>query len=98
MKFKLVKAFFMKRNFLALALFFFCLQGFSQINEGFKIDSARLISLKKMLPSLKDSSRVDALNDFANKTIFNAGGKAQKRIDTCLFYSSIAHKEAVKLN
>src|SRR5687767_13523317 len=87
----------MKKYFFAVLLSAFCIQAFSQINEAFKIDSVKLISLKKMLPLLKDSARVDMLNSIAIKTTFNAAGSPRVRIDSCLSYASKAYKEAVNL-
>ena len=75
-----------------------CLQAFCQNNDAFKTDSMRLDSLKKILPLAKGNARVDLLNSIATKTLFNAGGSPRKRVDTCLFYSSLAYKEARKLN
>jgi tetratricopeptide (TPR) repeat protein len=88
----------MKKYLLIAALISgFCLQAFCQSNDAFKIDSTRLDSLKKMLSLVKDNVRADLLNSIAIKTIYNAAGSPRNRIDTCLFYSSLAYKEAEKL-
>src|SRR5688500_20365984 len=85
----------MKKYFFAVLLSAFCIQAFSQINEAFKIDSVKLISLKKMLPLLKHSARVYMLNSIAIKTTFNAAGSLRVRIDSCLSYAYIDYKESV---
>jgi len=87
-----------KYIFIALLLSLFSSNGICQIIDAIKIDSTRLLNLKKTLPNLRDSAKVDLLNSIAIKSLFNAGGSAKARTDTCLFYSSIAHNEAVKLN
>ncbi|MBZ5857172.1 tetratricopeptide repeat-containing sensor histidine kinase [Flavihumibacter profundi] len=88
----------MKKIFLITVwLSCFILQGYSQVTNAFKTDSTRLDSLKRTLPAAKGSDRVDLMNSIAGKTLLNAGGSPRKRIDTCLFYSGIAYKEAEKL-
>ncbi len=85
----------MKKYFLiATLLSGFSIHTFCQNNNAFKIDSIRLDSLKKMLPLVKGNERVDLLNSIASKTLFNAHGSPKKRIDTSLFYSSMAYREA----
>jgi len=88
----------MKKYIFLIVLCGFCTHAFCQSSEAFKLDSIRLNNLKKNLSTLKDSARVDLLNSIAIKSIFNAAGSPRVRIDTCLYYASIAYKEAVKLN
>jgi tetratricopeptide (TPR) repeat protein len=88
----------MKKYILILTLLSgICMLALSQGNDAFKTDSVRLINLKKKLPSLKDSARVDLLNLIGLKTGYNAGGSPKDRVDTSLFYASKAYSEAVKL-
>ena len=49
--------------------------------------------LLQLLPSLKDSARVDCLNDLA--TIYEYMGKTKS--DSGYYYRSLAYKEATKL-
>ena len=56
-------------------------------NERFKIDS-----LKKLLPSLKDSGRIDCLNSLGDVYIVYKG------IDTAQYYTALAFTESKKIN
>ncbi len=87
------------KKYILTTLWLFCLsiQSYCQVTNAFKTDSIRLESLKKTLPSVKGSNRIDLLNSIAGQTLFNAAGSPRKRIDTVLFYSGIAYKEAEKL-
>ena len=88
----------MKKYILILTLLSgICMSALSQGNDAFKTDSVLLINLKKKLPSLKDSARVDLLNLIGLKTGYNAGGSPKNRVDTSLFYASKAYAEATKL-
>ena len=60
---------------------------------GFKTAvSQNTDSLKKVLPSLQDSSRVDCLNELVINFVF------RYKKDSAEYYSQLAFKEAEKLN
>src|ERR1700681_2830174 len=81
-------------------LFIICNAQHLQINR-LKIDS-----LKKGLPGLKDSARVDYLNELSDLYLsLNAGpdpdtisGAKQKNIQTAIYFDSLSHEEAIKIN
>ena len=81
----------MKFKWLMLLLFppFFCL---SQRNH---IDS-----LKKLLPSLKDSSRIDCLNKLSVEYYINALNEIYTNVqtDTAILFASQAHVEATRIS
>jgi tetratricopeptide (TPR) repeat protein len=89
----------MKKYLLTITLLFvFYSQTFSQYNEARRIDSLRLDSLKKNLPLLKDSARVDVLNEIAIRFgYFDRGGGFAHKDDSIRFYSSKAYEEASKI-
>src|SRR5438552_7711900 len=86
-----------KYFFVAVLLSGFCNQAFCQDNDALRIDSTRLDSLKRILPSLKDRARVDLMNLIGLQIGYNAGGSPQNRVDSSLFYASKAYTEAIKL-
>jgi len=76
----------------------YCLQSFSQLNEGTRIDSIRIDSLKKMLPFLKDSARVDLLNSISIRLQFcGPVGAFAHNDDSIRYYSSKAYEEATRI-
>lgn len=75
-----------------------CLQTFSQYGKARIIDSTRLDSLKRILPLVNDSSRVDLLNSIAMITgYFDQHGGFLHRNDSVLFYVSKAYNEANRI-
>jgi anti-sigma regulatory factor (Ser/Thr protein kinase) len=89
----------MKKYFL---FFFFLscfwLQSFSQPNAGTRIDSIRVDSLKKMLPLLRDSARVDLLNLISIRMQYSGPvGAFAHKDDSIRFYSSKAYEEATRI-
>ncbi len=86
----------MKKYFLIAALFScFYHQSFSQFSEARRIDSLRLDSVKRLLPFLKDSARVNALNTISSAfAYFSPDGGFKYKIDSMLQYASKAYNEA----
>ncbi|MBC7935873.1 MAG: histidine kinase [Rhizobacter sp.] len=73
----------------------FCLTGQAQqIAARFNIDS-----LKKIMPSLKDSNRIDCLNKLSIEYFINALAETYINVhtDTAAMYASQAYNEAVKI-
>ena len=91
----------MKKYFILFALIIGCFwdsfSQYTQTSEAFRTDSTRLDSLKKILPLSIGSGRVDLLNEISIKTPYNVNGNARDKIDTCIFYASLAYVEAIKL-
>ena len=72
---------------------------FSQLNSGRITDSLRIDSLKKVLPTLQDSSRINCLNAICDAyEYFSTPGPAKGRpIDSTYYYASKSNKEATRL-
>ena len=85
----------MRKYFLILVILInCCLQVLSQSNPASEIDSLTLDSLKKMLPLVKDSARVDLLNDISMRIGYS--GYTQRE-DSIRRYSLKAYEEAKKI-
>jgi hypothetical protein len=69
-------------------------QAFDQLNESLLIDSINLDSLKRTLPALKDSARVDIFNEIALRTGYISN---INRKDSVNYYRSIAYDEAQRI-
>jgi tetratricopeptide (TPR) repeat protein len=84
------------KKYLLLVLFLtcFCRLTFSQYNDALQIDSMRLDSVKRILPLLKDSAKVDMMNEIALRTGYGGYGH---RDDSVQYYSLEAYKEAERI-
>ena len=79
------------KKYCFVAAFLLCCQ-MTLLSQQFYRDSLRIDSLQKILPSLKDSARVDCLN-----LLSGDGYIAEKFLDTTFRYDSVANAEAIKL-
>ena len=88
----------MKKYFLIAALLFgCCFQALTQYREGYRIDSIKLDSLKKMLPLLKDSAKVNCLNLLATESNYSYAYTDEAKMDSINYYATEANKEATKI-
>lgn len=89
----------MKKYIVCVALLSGCFfESFSQYSEGRRIDSIRLDNLKKNLPIIKDSARVDIMNLIATEVqYFAAIGGFKYKDDTTHYYALKAYQEANKI-
>ena len=64
-----------------------------------KQDSLRIEMLKKRLPHLSGTTRVDCLNDIARQYIYieRTGNRYQQNWHAAYYYSKLAYKEAIKI-
>src|SRR5688572_3735380 len=88
------------RNYFLIAIFLCSLssQSFCQYNEARRMDSIRVDSLKKILPSLKNSARIDILNEIAIRLgYFTPTGGFIHRDDSIRIYGSKAYEEASRI-
>jgi len=62
--------------------------------------SNRIDSLKKLIPALKDSSKIDCLNKLSEEYYINVLSETYINVqtDTAIRFASQAHKEAVKIH
>src|SRR5688572_1226024 len=92
----------MKKIVLAIALFVCYIYSFSQYSEGRLRDSLVIDSLQRVLPSLKDSGRVNCLNALSEKMVFLYGSynsdEYKRSGDSIYKYASMAYKEATELH
>ena len=84
-----------KYFFIAVLLSGCCLQALSQYSEALRIDSLRIDSVKRIVLLLKDSARVDLLNEIALRTGYIA--PHAHRIDSSFLYATEAFNEANKI-
>ncbi|MFN2439677.1 MAG: histidine kinase [Chitinophagaceae bacterium] len=84
----------MRKYFLIVPLLFFYLPLVAQLDQEEKINK-----LKKTLPLLKGTIKVDCLNAISEQ-YFNVGffGENDKRVDSIEMYAAKANKEAEELN
>jgi hypothetical protein len=67
----------------------------AQNSENIKRDSLKIDGLKRILPSLKDTARINCLNNIAE--IFLNRFNPERRTDSAFIYSAIANKEAIQM-
>jgi len=88
------------KKYLLVILFFqsFCGLAIAQNSEIIKrdsvINSLRIDSLKRLLPSQKDTARINCLNKIAERFFSQAGIGVQRRADSASAYANIALTEA----
>lgn len=88
----------MKKYFYISALSFtFSLSAFTQNISANELDSLSINSLKKILPSLKDSAKVNCLNQIAMEYFYCDGYEGVNKMDSIYYYASEANKEATKI-
>jgi hypothetical protein len=73
-----------------------------QHNEQHRIDSLKIDSMRRMIPLLKDTARVNCLNALSDKwfsfyTSYNSAD-FRTRTDSIYKYASLAYKEATEIN
>ena len=67
--------------------------------QGAKVDSSKIDSLKRLLPTLHESARVDCLNELSGSYISpNRGYFLSINKDSAKYYSEFAYEEAEKIN
>ena len=92
----------MKKNLLLLAFFFACLKH-SQSQDQYELrkpDSLKMERLKKLLPSLKGTERIDSMQQlclYLGYLVGPTGGFEYKQ-DSIRHYSNLAYKEAKSLD
>src|SRR5436189_1903700 len=90
--------FFMRKYFLIIAvLCTVSLAGFSQNGNGKETDSLRIDSLRKALPLLKDTAKVDCLNQLAIFYNYSSAYTDESKMDSINYYATEANKEATKI-
>jgi hypothetical protein len=89
------------RKYLFVTIFIFTgqlpalCQTFTEVRRS---DSLRLDSIKRMMPLLKDSAKVDALNTISSAFgYFSPSGGFRHKVDSMLAYASRAYEEAKKI-
>jgi histidine kinase/tetratricopeptide repeat protein len=93
----------MKKYFLIILFATCSSRTFSQsLSEGRARDSIVVDSLRKLLPLLKDSSKVDCLNMLSERSISLNGSynseEFKRSADSIFKYASLAYNEASRLN
>src|SRR5688572_12497197 len=93
----------MKRYFFVISLFSICtINSFCQQSEWKIRDSLYLDSLRRILPGLKGSARVDCLNSISENSIFFRGSfrpeDFARTSDSMYKYASFAYQEASRMN
>lgn len=86
----------MKKYFLIVVLFGYCIQSTSQVVSSAVIDSISLENSMQMVNSLKDSAKVDMLNSIAARTSYILSHET--RLAIAYKYASEALQEARHLN
>ena len=85
-----------KRIGILSTLFFYYVVGYAQ---GAKVDSSKIDSLKRLLPTLHERARVDCLNELSGSYISpNRGYFLSINKDSAKYYSEFAYEEAEKIN
>jgi hypothetical protein len=78
-----------------------CLHSFGQQTEERKTDSLKIDSMRRILPSLRDSGRVDCLNSLSEKCIFfkssYSSEDSKRGGDSIYKYALMANKEATQI-
>lgn len=92
----------MKKYVLLFASLACCIHTFSQYSEGKEKDSLAIDKLQKLLPSLKDTARVNCLNALSEKKAIFYGNYNSDEFkssgDSIYKYASMAYKEAKAIN
>ena len=78
--------------FLTICHYFLSAQNPKSINS----DSLKIDSLKRILPSLKDTARINCLNNIGEAFLDRNDYKFKRKVDSALVYAEIANHEATK--
>ncbi len=88
----------MKKYFLiTTVLFTVSFAGLSQSASGNEPDRLRIDSLRKVLPLLKDTAKVDCLNQLAILYNYSNAYTDESKMDSIYYYATEANKEATKI-
>ena len=87
-----------KYLFLVVLVLGFQMKPLAQTPESIKLDSLRIDSLQKVLPSLRDTARINCLNSLAEAFLNRDGYKIKREADSAYSYAIMANNEAKKIN
>ncbi len=68
----------------------------AQNTKGINRDSLKIDSLKRILPSLKDTARINCLNNIGEVFLDRNDYKFKRKVDSALVYTEIANLESTK--
>ena len=87
-----------KYLFIVVLVLGFQMKPLAQTLESIKLDSLRIDSLQKVLPSLFDTAKINCLNSLAEAFLNRDGYKIKIEADSAYSYAIMANTEAKRIN
>ncbi|MEO5581082.1 MAG: histidine kinase, partial [Saprospiraceae bacterium] len=87
-----------KYLFIIALAFIFQIKALAQTPESITLDSLKIDSLQNILPSLRDTARINCLNLLAEASLDRDGYKIKRAADSAYPYAIMANSEAKKIN